>query len=160
MKDLVLDPEDCLHSHGVSHDTETFQRLEQAILEDGWDEVPPVYVVQPEALPGKYIIYNGNRRLHIATLFSKPLKAKLIESDEDLENIPDGEVAYWDVCNWYEKPEGVPDSSGRYDYIVRKLCDWALHCPEIPQYGRKEIDWYTSNKSRLENLLDRETPGA
>lgn len=157
MKDLVLDPEDCRHSHGLS-DTWTLRRLELAILEDRWDKVPPVYVVQPETLPGKYIIYNGNRRLHIATLFSKPLKTKLIESDEDLENIPVGEGTSWDVCNWYERPDGVPQYSPRYEHIVMKLCDWALHCPEIPSYERKGIDWDTPNKSRLEKLIDRETP--
>lgn len=185
MKELMLDPWDCLHSHGLGdlgglgglEFTSKLRALEQAILDDTWDEVPPVYVVQSEDLPGKYLLYNGNHRLHIATLFNKPLKAKLIESDEDLKGIPNSEVALWAVAPWYEDESNVPGYvaclrtirrtiqsglaawSSPYEYIVLKIRDWTLHCSGIPTYETGGICWDTPNKSRLEELLDKGVEG-
>lgn len=160
MKELVLDPDECMHSEGPRvHHGKPLRELEQAILNDSWHEVPAVYVVQSERIPGKYIIYNGNRRLHIAKLFNKPLKAKLIESQKDFKQMNYDDIASWHVTPWYhEKPEGVPDTSGKYEHLVMKVCDWALHCTAIPTYETKEIGWDTPNKSRLEELLTEANP--
>lgn len=136
MKELVLDPMDCLYSHEI--DTYKLQKLEQAILDDTWEKVPPVYVVASENIPGKYLIYNGTNRLHTARRFNKPLKAVLIESDEDLTNIPSREYADWSYTDWYDKPKDVHLKTP-YERLVLKICDWALNRPRLPEEQDQQL---------------------
>lgn len=152
MKDLILDPEDCLYSHET--DLEKLQKLEQAILNGTWDTVPPVYVVASEKIPGKYLIYNGINRLHIARVFNKPLRAVLIESSDDLTEIPYKEHANWPYVNWYVKPEDVHLKS-EYERLVLKICDWALHRPNLPRGPEVTVDWHARHKKDLEKILSQ-----
>lgn len=154
MKELVLDPDDVMYSHEVSlYENYTLLNLEGAILDDTWAEVPPVYVVQTDEFPGKYLIYNGNNRLHIAKLFRKPLSAVLIEGEEDLEFIPDDEFAYWIPAPWQGAYGGEPTADTEYELIVMKIVDSAKYSPDLPPEHPTEITWRTRDKKRLEEIL-------
>lgn len=154
MKDLVLDAEDVMYSHEVEdHSNSALPDLEEAILNDTWDNVPPVYVVQSDEFPGKYLIYNGNDRLHIAKMFRKPLSAKLIEGEEDLDNIPDEELAYWTRAKWQGTYDEVPTADNDYELTILKIVDSAKYCPGIPKGRPKRIFWVSRDEKRLLEIL-------
>jgi hypothetical protein len=141
MRDVNVTAENTVFSHDASS-SDKLCCLEQYVLQDEWHKLKKVYLIESDKVPGKYIIYDGNHRFRLAIVFSKPLPGRLIENDGDLQEVIESSSGNTPWGNTYES---VQKSIGR------PICTEDTY----PQYFKKEINWDTPNRERLQQILQQ-----